>query len=476
MSPAHAKAEGEAERLLLAEGSIYTTVDIAQQAITMLMLPIFFFFLSVEDFGVITAAVALSQITTLVSTLGLDFTLLRFYYLWDDDERRELTSGIFYISAMWSVFVGVVVLLARNQIPGAEGRPGFLVLGAWSGLALGLRNVPLSVVRVTGKMRVYAASEIGATVARGTTQLILVWSGFGAWGYLIGYAVSPVVSAVVSFWSIRAVVNWIHPRWGLPTEVWSFTWKGLPSLAVNRLLLIADRIVLFTWSNLESLGIYGVASRFASCLKLLTGGFKMALAPALSRSEAGNRDPGRVYASLSRLLVLTMLSVASAVILAAWFLQFTPWAEHWIDVERLLGILLVAHVLGGFALIWQLGLYYSGKPGIVSIVSGGSGIALVVSLLTLVPLLGSMGAAIAQVIAAVISLVVLAGIEAKEKGHLRAWYQPIALTGLFMPAAIGVWFVDSRTQLYLLLSTFLMFGVVTAHSIWRLWQPKSASI
>jgi O-antigen/teichoic acid export membrane protein len=474
---AGALAEADAaQRRLLAEGSIYAVVDVVQQGISVLMVPLFFYFLSVNDFGVITTSVMVSQVTMLLSTMGLDFSLLRLYYVWPKEHRTQLTSGVLYVSAIWSLAVGLGVVALLNGLFRGESYRESLVLGAGAGLALGLRSIPLSVIRVTGVMRTYAIAEVGGAVGRSVCQLVLVWVGFGAQGYMAGYALGPLISGAVGLISTRSVFDWRQPKWRLTREIWIYTWNVLPSLVFNRFLAIVDRLVLFVWTDLDALGIYGAASRFSNCLKFMTGGFKLAVAPALSRTKDGSIESAKTYSSISRLLLLTMLLIGSALMVAAWFIQFTPWAERWIEVQRLASILLFAQLLSGFGLIWQLGFYYSPKPQAVSIAAAGSAIALLIGLLVLVPLSGIMGAAIAQAVAAFVNILILAGVEAKEKGHLETWHELFVLTGLFVPTVAAAWVLRPNQQLYVLLPTLLIYALVTGSSIRQLWQPKAVSV
>ena len=90
-----------AQGILITEGLVYTGVEAAQQAISIFLLPVFFFFLTPSDLGVITAATAVAQVTMFLSTMGLDFTLLRLYYVWAEDERSGLVTGMLYLALLW---------------------------------------------------------------------------------------------------------------------------------------------------------------------------------------------------------------------------------------------------------------------------------------------------------------------------------------------------------------------------------------
>ena len=461
-----------AQRLVLTESGIYALVDVSQQIVTLLTLPVFFFFLSVEDFGVITGAVVVSQLTMFLSTVGLDFSLLRSYYVWPEEERVRLTSGIFLVTALWSLAIALLSVWVIDALSDSRTYRLPLILGAWSGLILGVRNVPLSVMRVRGMMRTYAGAEIGAAIGRGASQLVLVALGLGSVGYMVGYAVAPALSLLALLLTARSWLDWRHARWMLPRDLWLYTAKVLPSLIFTRFLAIVDRAILFKWSNLDSLGLYGAASRFSSSLKLFTGGFKMAIAPALSRTEADRAASAEVYSRLSRLLLLTMLCTGSALMLAAWCVQFTPWAASWVQMQRLVGVLLLAQFLGGIALIRQMGTYYSPRPHTASLAAGGSAVVLVAALFLMVPHYGAMGAAAAQIAGAAVNIVLLGALDTRGSEQGGQSWEFLWLTALFVPAIAAMWLVDGRYQLFVLLPTLAVYGAITASTVIRLWLPK----
>jgi O-antigen/teichoic acid export membrane protein len=463
------------ERLLLTEGSVYAVVDVCQQLVTLVTLPILFFFLSLEDFGVITGAIVASQITMLISTMGLDFALLRLFYVWPVDDRHPHATTIFCLTSTWSIALGVLVLVTVSSVESAGPHATALILGAWSGLFLGVRNVPLAIMRVKGLKGAYARAEVGAAVGRGIIQIALVVAGYGAVGYMAGYLVAPALSLLILVFTGPTWLDWKELRWNLPTEIWLYTAKVLPSLIVNRVLAVADRIILFRWTSLDGLGVYGAASRFSTSLKLLTGGFKLAIAPVLSRSNFDGSGKSEVYARLSRLLLLTMLLVGSALMLTAWFVRFTPWAMASGELQRLTAVLLASQFLGGVVLIRQLGFYYSPRPEAVSLAAAASAVALIAALIVLIPLYGAMGAAVAQVAGAAVNLGVLAGLEVRHRVHFRSWKEFVKLTALLVPSLAGMWLFDERYQVFLLLPTVGVYAAITAATLLQIWSPRPVS-
>jgi len=439
-----------AARTLVSEGALYALVDVAQQALALVSLPIFFFLLTPDDFGVITLALVLTQVGLTLSTLGLDFSVMRLYYTWPSSERGGILAGVTLFSVAWSLLLvaGAHVVLVLSAV----GARAYWALSAgwWAGLALGLRGVPLSVVRVRGAMRTYAVFVLGGAVIQVVLQIALVAARFGPAGYMLGYAVGAAASALVALYSIRREYAWAGAFWKLPRDTVSFTARVLPSILFARAVAVSDRVVLARWSSQETLGVYGAASRFTTPIKFLSGGFKLALAPLMSRQEhSGTLDAE--FGRLSQFLVLGMLLVGALVAAGTWLVQLTPWADASRDMQRLVGLLLVAQFLSGLMFLGQVRLYYSTRPGSASIAAGINAVVLFGGLLWFVPRTGATGAALAGVISGAAGLVAVIALAFLATGRVREWYRLVLLLGTFLPCVAGAWLLQRSGQIAIFL-------------------------
>jgi len=435
-----------AGRTLIAEGAGYTLVEVAQQALALLMLPVFFFFLTAADFGVITLSTVLTQFGTALGTLGFDFSIMRLYFTWSDEERARITAGVVSISLLWSILLAAaahVLLTSFNRDADAYWP---LTLGWWAGLILSIRGVPLSLVRVQGAIGRYALFVLGGAIMQMIVQALCVVYGMGALGYMLGYAGGAAASTAIAFVAVRGECRWRHARWRLPQEIVSYTLRVLPSVLVGRFLAVADRLVLARWVSTEALGVYGAASRFTTPVKFLTGGFKMALAPVLSRQEqAGRLDDA--FAQVGRLIVLGMMFVGGCVAIGVWLIQFTPWRADAADLQRLVMLLLVAQFLAGLSAVGQLRLYYSRWPSAAAAIVSVNGVALLVGLALLVPRAGATGAAIAELAAGVLAMAALLAITVAMTRKVAPWSALSAPLLTFAPAVISAWLLQGVPQL-----------------------------
>ena len=144
----------------------------------------------------------------------------------------------------------------------------------------------------------------------------------------------------------------------LPLRAWrhdalTYALKIFPSVCLSRLVLFADRLALMAWTNFDSLGIYGAASRFSTPLKLVTGGLKMALAPTMSRQERDGQHAPSAFHGLLLSMVSITLALGMLVLVSTHLVSFTLWREHVGTLQQLLTFLIAAQILGGLIAVGQ---------------------------------------------------------------------------------------------------------------------------
>jgi O-antigen/teichoic acid export membrane protein len=454
-------------RTLLSEAAVYAIVDVAQQGLALLALPAFFFLLTPADFGLITASLVATQIGLTLSTLGLDFSVMRLYFTWSAAERGRTLAAATLLSTVWSVALAVALHVGLAMMGLSSATYWAISFGWWAGLVLGLRGVPLSVIRVTGAMRAYTMFVLGGAVTQLVFQLALVIAGFGPPGYMLGYGIGAIVTALASLYGVRNEYSWTGAVWKLPRDTVVFTARVLPSILFARAIAVSDRVVLAHWSTQETLGLYGAASRFTSPIKFLSGGFKLALGPLLSREEqSGTLDTA--FSRLAPCLVLGMLLIGALVAVGVWFVQLTPWAANSDEVQRLVGLLLVAQFLSGLMFLGQIRLYYSPQPGSASIVSGVNAAVLIGGLVWLVPRSGAAGAAVAEAASAAAGLAVVIVLAFAATHRLREWSRLLALVATFLPCLAASWLLQRSSQLTIFLVSVAVYGTALVLSTRKL--------
>ena len=468
-----ALANGAPGAGFLTEGAIYVGVDVSQHLAALATIPFVFMYLSAHDLGVITAAVVVTSFASL-SSVALDFTVIRQYYQVAEDRRPELVSVAFTVTlAVAAAVAGSAVLLLRYG--GSAMVP--TVLGLLTGVFLAMRSIPLSVARVRGEFRTYALLTAGSGWLQAVAQSVSLVVNLGLVGFLSAALLVSGITAIASYVLIRP-----HTRCRvLPLRAWRhdalrYALKVFPSVCLSRLVLFADRLALMAWTNFDSLGIYGAASRFSTPLKLVTGGLKMALAPAMSRQE---RDGQTQPAALDG-MVLSMVSITLAlgmlVLVSTHLVSFTLWREHVVTLQQLLTFLIAAQILGGLIAVGQTQILFSARPAAATWTTAAHSITLGVALVMLVPAAAEQGAAIAELLAGLVAVITMTFVVMRFAGvAVQTWATVALLVTSFLVPAVAVWFIRPGAQL--LLWTAFLFGyvLVLVHTLSREFHARSAA-
>jgi O-antigen/teichoic acid export membrane protein len=462
------------ERLLFADGAVYAVVEVIQQGLGFVALPLFLFFLDAKEFGAVTWGVTVAQVAAGVATLGLEFSVMRLYWRWPESERTRILARIAAVALAWSALGGIAASLAIWHLA-PTGLRTPIVLGVWAGAALGVRSIALSVVRVRGPIRQYARLVLTGAGLQTAIGLLLVWIGWKATGYLAGYAFGAIFTVAPALRELGPWRSWWTGGLRLPKDVVTYTVHTFPANMINRLAAVADRLVLGSIGSIDTLGLYGVAARFTVPVRFMSGVFKMTLGPSLSRSEASGAVDA-IFRRLSSLVTILMLLSGSVVALAVWFVRVTPWAPAQGALQRIALILLLAEFLAAMTSLGQLRLYYSSSPKDASIAAIGSVAALVTLLMVLVPHFGGNGAAAAKILASVIGVAAVIAVSARRPEGRHGWARLGLLVGSFIPALLATYLLGAVGQIVVFATMALGYGAIAWMRLAPLWRPRALAL
>jgi O-antigen/teichoic acid export membrane protein len=467
----HQNRTGTSDRTLFADGAVYAGVEVIQQTLGFISLPIFLFYLSTADFGAVTWGITASNLTTAIATLGLEFSVLRLYWKWAADDRERIAARACAVSLVWSLMSGAA-MTAGVWVLAPIWLRAPLIWAIWAGAALGVRSIALSVFRVRGPLARYAPIVIAGSLLPVVAGFALVVAGWKATGYLAGYAVGAIVTALVAMRDLRP---WSGGGFALPAELVTYTIHTFPANFINRTIAIADRLVLGTFGSIDALGLYGAAARLTTPVRFMSSIFRMALAPSLSKTEAHGDVAGTV-GRLALTITALMLLVGTLVAIAGWFLRFTPWVASESTLQRLVMVLLMTEFLSALSSLGLLHLYYSDTPRRASIAAAVGGALVIALLLALIPRYGIFGAAGARLSAAaggLIAVYLLAG----RTAAIRHRTQLLPMLVSFVPLVVATYLLGAGAQLAVFGAMAALYAVITARVLAPIWRnPLPATV
>jgi O-antigen/teichoic acid export membrane protein len=387
-------------------GITYSIGNVAQNALAVLLLPLYTSYLSAADYGALALLAVTVALFTKVASAPMTAAYDRFCYRPDYQVcSGELIFNILLVLSFKSVLLFMIYLGISDFIAGSLFRDTQLIAAVrMYGIILlltPLSTFALVYLRLRKMARLYVFISLSKLVF--TTVVIvvlLVWADLGLYALILGTALGhlyicafslPILIKSSSFRFLPSVLK--EPlRYGYPLLI-----SGYSQL----LFKSGDRYILSIFRNISSVGIYSVGYSIGNALNaVLVEPMKYALRPHLLQLEA---HPERQRAFISSVAtyfgLISMFSwLAISLFAREIVLLLTRRPEFWAG-HVIVPVIAFTAVLNGYGGFLGIGMVMKNKPYLITfcvIVSAGTNLILNI---LLVPRWGIMGAALATLIA-----------------------------------------------------------------------------
>ena len=408
--PAHPAPEAGRRRpllrRLLGESAVYGLGGVANQALAIILVPIYARQLGLENYGIVAILTTTLSLSTLVATLALPHAFFRSYLMETDDERRRAhvlrtTLGLRLIVSLaaLAVVVALAVPLATLLLGGSD---------AWLLMALigpivffdTLNLVPLSFLRAERRPRPYAIISFSRAVLGSVLIVIfVVVLDLGVLGVVLGSACSALVTASAGMAVLaREGRLGIGLDRGLARHMLAFGLPLVPASVASWTLNLSDRYLIAAFDGPAAVGTYSAGYTVGLAINALAIS-PFTLAWGAAYWEIAKQGDAR--AVIARVLTgFTALGAFAALGLAAlstdvFRLLLTPEFEPGRFVTPFSAF---AYVLYGIFTIVTTGLNLEGQTRRLPLVMGATAATNVVLNLVLIPALGYLGAALSTIL------------------------------------------------------------------------------
>jgi O-antigen/teichoic acid export membrane protein len=382
---------------------IYGLGGLVSRILAVLLLPLYTHYLSRSDYGQIETLVALITVLTIVLRFGISSAFFRFYFDADDDAGRRLVLRTSFWFTMTMATIGLVAVAALatpiSQALFGEADAANLVRASAVALWAQMNYEQLtSLFRVEERSVAFViASLTNVVLTVGATILLVVVLDRGPLGVIVGNFTGTLLVYLALLGYRREQLGLQLDR-GLLRRMNHFGMPLVPSALLLWVTNFSDRLFLVKLTDTAEVGLYSVGVRIASAMVLLLTAFRMAW-PAFAYSIQSDDEAKRTYA-----WVLTYLIVLSTWIATALTL-LSPWLVAWLtapayaSASRVVGPLAFAAVSFGGFIVLSIGIGRARRTQFNWVITGVAAIVNVTLNLTLIPIYGMMGAAIATVAA-----------------------------------------------------------------------------
>jgi O-antigen/teichoic acid export membrane protein len=412
-------------------------------------------------YGIYAAALTLQMFAQILAGWGVGTFLIR--RPGDDREEDYNHAFSFLVVAGLAAVAGSVLLLPLVE------RVSRLELGL-PALALFLAGpiqlataVPMARIERALDFRSVARVELIGQACFVTVSVALAAAGFGVWAPVVGFWVQHLAHAVGYFRSAGYLPSW---AWS-PTAnraMMGFGSGYSVSLCVWHARRLANPLIVGRYLGSEAVGYVAVATQLASHLAFVVSAAWRLSTAALARMQS---DPKRTANAISEGMYMQALAVGPPLVAFGWVGSWavpTFFGEAWAPLMQVYPAVALSLLTSSVFLLQSSALYVRERTWEVTAFHAANVVLLAVTALVMVPRVGLIGYAYAEV-AALLSYAVLHVFVRKHVPSLSY----LAPGAAWLAFALALAMPDNRLAGALLLCVVLLLKPtrILISGIWR---------
>jgi len=383
------------------------TVGVAQLLLSsrgLILLPLIAGVLGAAAYGVWAQAhITLSLVGTFAS-LGMGFAFIRFFA--GETDNASIRQGFFTIlfaELGWSCLLAIVLYIIAAPVAemlfGGSESVGVVRLCA-AILPFYMMNFHfLFFFRAFREMKRFAILQISLSLGELALVFILVLSGQGVFGALLGMLTAYALVDMVMFLMVVRRVGLSFPRSSSLTRIKEYLRFGLPLLPssiVEWLVNSSDRYVIAAFLGIAVVGMYSAAYSLAAAISVYASPIAMVIVPTLAYLyDNGQIEEVKKHLaySLKYLLLLAIPSAVGISLLARPILQVLTDAEFASAGPKVIPFVAAAMVLHSCQSVVAQPIFLAKKTHIIGLAWGSAAVLNLGLNLLLVPRFGIIAAA-----------------------------------------------------------------------------------
>jgi O-antigen/teichoic acid export membrane protein len=393
-------------RRLVSDSAIYGLGGVANQALAVILVPIYANVLGVQDFGVMALVNTTLSLATTTVTLALPQAFFRSYLMEHDDipgRARVLSTALGLRLMVSLVGLALLLLLAFPLTELLFGDSSWLPLMLLIGPIVfsdTLNLIPLSLLRAERQPAAYAALSFSRAVL-GSVMIIVFVVGFqlGVLGVVLGALVASVTVAAVGVAILgRAGRLRVAVDRPLAGRMLAFSLPLVPASIASWTLNLSDRYLIGAFQGHAAVGVYSAGYTIGLVVNaLVVAPFALAWGATFWQISKSPRAP-EIYARIMAGFVVAASFIAlllSAAATDGLRILFKPAFE---EGRFVVPFSALAYVLYGVYTVGATGINVEGRTRVLPITTGIAAALNVGLNLVLIPWVGYIGAAAATVV------------------------------------------------------------------------------
>jgi O-antigen/teichoic acid export membrane protein len=391
---------------LLHQSGFYLVGQILQKAVSLLLLPVWTYYLTPADYGIMGTLAAYSGVLGVLLLFGVHAALTRHYFDFKTDheaQRRYVTSNFLFMAAVPGVILAALILFGAPLWAHATASPiasdvipfrplvVLMLITVYGGL---LYRLPYSLYQAQQKPWKCVALDFGGFVLSvGISLILVVGLRKGIYGMILGGCIASVLTALIATGLL--LQEWFVPRveWGHISRSLRYGLPFIPHLLAGWALAFVDRVMLKRMVPLDDVGRYTLAINLGMVMLMIVTSIKDAYEPYYYNLLSSGAHPDRKIIRIFSMYVtaIGLLGRFGSLFAGDLIMLLTPVRYHQSAIY--VPPVIMGYLFLGYYFNVGMAIFYYKKTKLLPFITGFAAICNITLNYLLIPRFGAIAAA-----------------------------------------------------------------------------------
>jgi O-antigen/teichoic acid export membrane protein len=366
---------------LLKNSFYYMVASLLPTSVGFLMLPIYTNYLSPSNYGVVALILSFNSFLPLVMTFQIHNSISRFYFDYNDDNEKLkifISSILMVVIIISSIMLLILLSFHKNILtfifPNSSDYYDFFKLGIISSFFAVFNVIFINLLRVQEKAKLFMKiSLILFFISLFTNIILIIILNRGVQGVIEALLINSIISFIIYFFFVKNffVINF---NFLFIIKPFKYSVPLIPHSLFGLIFMYSDRLILERFVSLSSIGLYLLAMKIATILKLIIVQFNNAYLPHFNKiSKKSKKHAAIELKKISIILIYFISLFISFFSCVSKDLTYYLFNEIYFDSWKITPVLLLGFFYQAHYIFSVIGIFYQKKTGLVLIATSISG-------------------------------------------------------------------------------------------------------
>lgn len=347
--------------------AIYGLGNLSSKVLGFALLPIYFHYLTIEQYGILALFEITAQIFSEVLLISIPTSLIRWHAAEENiNKKKSIVFTSFAFIILVSSLVSLIFIPFSNNLSlfffnTNTYNNEFTYLFLWVSFSL-IDRIVLSLIRVKQKSLFFAILSFVKLLIILTSNIIfIVYLGYGIDGILLSLVIGHLCAVLIS---IPFVIKNSNLKFNFPilVEMLQYGFPLIFSTISSLALSLGDRYIIKIFLGNAAVGVYNAGFKIASLINVfINQPFQLGFLP-IAFSQINQENSGRFYSKvLTYLTLILLLAFVLVGLFGEHIIRLVTSKAEYLESIKIIPLLALSFVFKGIQYILGLGFHYVKK-------------------------------------------------------------------------------------------------------------------